>query len=316
MTWPLQLSRTHFANSWGVNRLPLHCCSSHRHTLRYMSQMSCEGELDSGNTAWLLISSALVLLMTLPGLTLLYGSLTHRGSRITALAQVFVTALLVGELWFIAGYSVVFTHGNAFIGGTDRLWMKGSQNSTFGVNSRHPLNCTVPESVFMLFQGGFAVIAAALIIGSLVQRVKTSAIILFVPLWHLVVYCLVARWAWSPEGFLYKFGNLDFAGGDVVHITAGVSGLVAAWRVGPRKTSINQNGGIILYKDADAITGASLLLIGWLGFNGGSSGAADGRAGMAALATWISASTSALVWLALEWAMDRPSLVGLARCPL
>lgn len=249
-----------------------------------------EASLNGSNTAWILTSTALVLLMTLPGLALFYGGLVRRKNILSILMQCFAIASISSVLWLIVGYSLAFGEGNAWIGDFSKVMMVGvTKDSLMG---------DIPESLFMLFQMTFAVITPALIIGAFAERMKFSAVLIFSALWLLAVYSPITHWVWGG-GWLGQMGLYDFAGGTVVHITAGVAALVAAVVLGPRhgfpKTPMMPHNLTM------TVTGAGLLWVGWFGFNGGSALAANGDASMAMLVTHISASMGALTWAAIEW---------------
>lgn len=258
--------------------------------------------MDSGNTAWILTSTALVLFMTLPGLALFYGGLVRSKNVLSVLMQCISIACLASLLWLAIGYSLAFGDGNAWIGDTSRLFLLGVERDT--------LSGDIPETVFFAFQMTFAVITPALIVGAYVERMKFGAVLLFSALWLLVVYAPVTHWIWSGNGWLYQAGLLDFAGGLVVHLTAGSSALVLAAILGPRSNFPHQvdpphNPGMVMI-------GASMLWVGWFGFNAGSALAADGNAGMAMVVTHISAATASLVWMLIDWArFGKPTLIGL-----
>ena len=252
--------------------------------------VAAEATLNGANTAWILTSTALVLLMTLPGLALFYGGLVRRKNILSILMQCFAIAGVSSILWFILGYSLAFGEGNAWIGDFSKVLMVGM--------TKESLSGDIPESLFMLFQMTFAVITPALIIGAYAERMKFSAVLLFSGLWLLVVYAPVTHWVWGG-GWLAQMGVYDFAGGIVVHITAGVAALVAAVVIGPRhgfpKTPM------LPHNLTMTVTGAGMLWVGWFGFNGGSALAANGDASMAMLVTHLSASAGALTWAAIEW---------------
>ncbi len=258
-------------------------------------------QIDSGDTAWMLVATALVLMMTIPGLMLFYGGMVRKKNALATVVQSFAVCSLMSVLWMIAGYSLAFAEGNAFIGGFDRFFLAG-----MGVDS---VNGTIPESVFMTFQMTFAIITPALITGALADRMKFSSLLLFTGAWVLLVYAPITHWVWGG-GFLGGAGVLDFAGGTVVHINAGVAGLVAALVVGKRlryETEIFLPHNLIL-----SVIGASLLWVGWFGFNAGSALAADGAAGMAMAVTQIAAATAALSWMFVEWILrGKPSGLGM-----
>ncbi|PLX38203.1 MAG: ammonia channel protein [Hyphomicrobiales bacterium] len=260
-------------------------------------------ELNSGDTAWMLTSTALVLLMTIPGLALFYGGMVRKKNVLATAMQSFTAACLMTVLWMIIGYSLAFSDGgalNAYIGGFSNLFLAG-----LGKDS---MTGTIPESVFMTFQMTFAIITPALITGAFADRMKFSALLWFLGLWMLLVYAPVCHWVWGG-GFLGGDGVLDFAGGTVVHINSGVAGLVAAIVLGKRKGYGTEN--MAPHNLVLSLIGASLLWVGWFGFNAGSAVAANDAAGMAMAVTQIAAAAAALSWLFAEWAIHgRPSVLG------
>lgn len=257
---------------------------------------------DSGHTAWMLVATALVLLMTLPGLALFYGGMVRRKNVLATMAQTIAIAAVVTLTWCAVGYSLAMRPGSAFVGGLDRLFLDGL--------SLDSLSGGVPESVFAMFQLSFAIITTALVPGAFAERMKFPAVLLFAALWSVLVYAPVAHWVWVPEGWLARLGALDFAGGTVVHVNAGVAGLVCALYIGPRSGYGRQP--MPPYNLPLTLAGAALLWIGWFGFNAGSALAADGRAGMAMLVTQLAAATAALAWVGAEWILrGRPSALGL-----
>jgi ammonium transporter, Amt family len=267
--------------------------------------------INAADTAWMMTSTALVLLMTLPGIALFYGGMVRRKSVINTMASVVAIAALVSLIWFAVGYSLAFTPGNGLLGGSDRLWFGGlSYLKDAGLVSVSHIAPNVPESVYAMFQLTFAIITAALIVGALVERMLFSAMLWFVGMWSVVVYAPLAHWVWEPGGWLAQMGVLDFAGGSVVHINAGVTGLVCAYVLGPRKGYGQEafepfNLGLTM-------AGAGLLWVGWFGFNAGSAVASDGRAGLAMAVTHIAASAGAMSWMFAEWVVrGKPSLLGL-----
>jgi len=253
----------------------------------------------------------LVLLMTIPGLALFYAGMVRRKNVLGTMAHSFAITCLVTVLWVVIGYSLAFMPGSPFIGNLDRFMLHGmSFFKDAGKVMVHHVAPTIPESVFMMFQMTFAIITPALITGAIAERMKFSALLLFILLWSLCVYAPVAHWVWEPTGWLAARGVLDFAGGTVVHINAGISGLVAAYilkpRVGFGKESMAPHNLVL------TVIGASLLWVGWFGFNAGSADAADGRAGMAMLVTQFATATAALSWMAAEWfRRGKPSVLGL-----
>ena len=267
-------------------------------------------KLDSGDTAWMLTSTALVLMMTIPGLALFYGGMVRKKNVIATVAQSFAITCLVTVLWMVVGYSLAFTNNpsdslNKYIGGMGMALM--SHMTMTGVNS---LAATIPESVFMMFQMTFAIITPALICGAFAERMKFSAMLLFMTLWSLIVYVPIAHWVWGG-GFLGTLGVLDFAGGTVVHINAGVAGLVCALVMGKRKGFGTENmapNNLVL-----TMIGASLLWVGWFGFNAGSAVASNALAGAAMLNTQVATAAAALAWMVVEWIeRKKPSMLGLA----
>jgi Amt family ammonium transporter len=258
--------------------------------------------IDTGNTAWIITATALVLFMTLPGLALFYGGLVRSKNVLSVLMQCISVACLASVLWLVIGYSLAFGDGNQWIGDTSKMFLLGVGRDT--------LSGDIPETVFFAFQMTFAVITPALIVGAYVERIKFSAVLLFSGLWLLVVYAPVTHWIWAGNGWLYQAGLLDFAGGLVVHLTAGSSALVLAAMLGPRSTFPLQVDPP--HNPAMVMIGASMLWVGWFGFNAGSALAADGNAGMALVVTHISAATASLVWMIMDWSkFGKPTLIGL-----
>ena len=259
-------------------------------------------EVNSGDTAWILTSTALVLLMTLPGLALFYTGLVQSRNAVSVLMHHFAIACLVSVLWVVICYSLAFSEGNEWIGGLSNIFLTNLQYED--------INGTIPESTFIGFQMTFAIITPALMIGAFVERMKFLAVIIFLSLWIIIVYAPVTHWVWGG-GILSKWSVLDFAGGLVVHATAGVGALVTAVVIGSRRkfpTSINPPHSPVL-----TMVGASMLWVGWFGFNGGSALSAGTNAGMAILVTHISAAMGAIVWMVIEWIrFGKPSLVGIA----
>jgi Amt family ammonium transporter len=270
-----------------------------------------QATLNGADTAWMLTSTVLVLLMTLPGIALFYGGMVRRKSVINTLASVVAIAALVTLLWFAVGYSLAFTPGNSWIGGSERLWFTGldfvKDSGELAVSHLAP---HIPESVYAMFQLSFAIITAALIVGAVVERMLFSALLWFIGLWSVLVYAPIAHWVWEPSGWLAQLGVLDYAGGSVVHINAGVTGLVCAYVLGPRKGYGREP--FQPFNLGFTMVGASLLWVGWFGFNAGSALAADGRAGLAMAVTQIAAAAGAFFWMLGEWVVrGRPSLLGL-----
>ncbi len=264
--------------------------------------------LDTGNTAWMLTAIALVLMMTIPGLALFYGGMVRKKNGLATVMQSFAICCLVTVLWFAVGYSLAFSDGgavNAWIGGFSKLFHQGITVSTLWA----PGVANIPEFVFSTFQMTFAIITPALICGAFAERMKFSALLLFTALWLLAVYAPIAHWVWGG-GFLASAGVLDFAGGTVVHINAGVAGLVCALVLGKREGygSTNMAPHNLVY----SVIGAALLWVGWFGFNAGSELAADGLAGAAMLNTQVAAAAAALTWMFAEWIVaKKPSVLGI-----
>lgn len=269
-----------------------------------------QSTLQPADTAWGMISVALVLLMTLPGVALFYAGMVRRKNVLNTMACVLAVAALVSVLWFAMGYSLAFTPGNAWIGGTDRFWFAGlDYQKEAGMVSVSHLAPNIPESVYSMFQLAFAIITPALVVGAFVERMRFSAMLWFVAMWTLVVYAPIAHWVWEPGGWLARLGALDFAGGTVVHINAGAAGLACALFLGPRRGYGRES--FEPYNLGLTMTGAALLWVGWFGFNAGSAVAADGRAGLALAVTHIAASAGLLGWMFAEWiGRRRPSLLG------
>ncbi len=261
-------------------------------------------KISAGDTAWMLTSTALVLLMTIPGLALFYGGMVRKKNVLATIMQSFAITCLMTVLWMIIGYSLAFTDGgsvNAYVGGFSRVFLAG-----MGVDA---VSGTIPESVFMMFQMTFAIITPALICGGFADRMKFSALMWFMGLWLIFVYSPIAHWVWGG-GFLGTLGVLDFAGGTVVHINAGVAGLVTALVLGKRVGYGTDN--MAPHNLVLSVIGASLLWVGWFGFNAGSELAADGRAGMAMTVTQIATGAAGLAWMFAEWVVrGKPSVLGI-----
>ena len=259
-----------------------------------------EPSLNGANTAWILTSTALVLFMTLPGLALFYGGLVKSRNVLSVLMQCFAIAGIASIFWLVVGYSLAFSGDGAFVGNFSKMMFNGvTEGSVTG---------DIPESLFALFQMTFAVITPALIIGAFAERIKFSSVLLFTILWLAFVYAPITHWVWGG-GWLQQMGLLDFAGGTVVHITAGVAALVTAIMIGPRKSFVR--GNTAPHNMTMTITGAGMLWVGWFGFNGGSALAANGDAAMAMLVTHISAATGAITWMCCEWKKyGKPTALG------
>ena len=257
--------------------------------------------MSNANTAWILTSTALVLFMTLPGLALFYAGLVRSKNTISVLAQCLVIAVLASMVWFVVGYSLSFSGEGLYIGDLSKVFLK-----TVNLKS---LTGDIPETVFVMFQMTFAIITPALIVGAFVERIKFSAVVIFTVLWLILVYAPATHWVWGG-GWLAKLGVFDFAGGLVVHTTAGISALVIAYFLGPRKgfpKTFSPPHSPVL-----AMIGASMLWVGWFGFNAGSALAANANAGMAMLVTHISAATATLTWMFIDWIKNgKPGLIGM-----
>ena len=257
-------------------------------------------DLNGANTSWILTSTALVLLMTLPGLALFYGGLVRSKNILSILMQCFSIAGIVSILWLVAGYSIAFAPGNEYFGSLSKFMLAGVMEGS--------LSGDIPESLFVLFQMTFAIITPALIVGGFAERMKFSAVLLFSSIWLIVVYAPITHWVWGG-GWLGEMGLLDFAGGTVVHITAGVAALVAAIVIGPRNGFPKKP--MPPHNMTMTITGAAMLWVGWFGFNGGSALAANGDAAMAMLVTHISAAAGAITWMFYEWVkFGKPTALG------
>ena len=270
-------------------------------TLLFSVGISAE-ELNSGDTAWILTSTALVLFMTLPGLSLFYAGLVRSKNAISVLMQCFAIACIVSVAWVVYGYSLAFTEGNGFIGGTSAFFLSGIGRDTLAPGT------TMPHSLFVIFQMTFAIITPALVVGAFAERMKFGAMCLFSLLWFTAVYIPACHMIWGGG---YLADVKDFAGGLVVHLTCGVGALVIAIMLGPRKGF--PSSAMPPHNRTMVVTGAAMLWVGWFGFNAGSAWAADGLAGMAMLVTHISAATGALTWMAIEWIKGgKPTIVGIA----
>jgi ammonium transporter, Amt family len=275
-------------------------------------QLVAADKISSGDTAWMLASTALVLLMTIPGLALFYGGMVRKKNVLATVMQSFAITCLVTVLWVIVGYSIAFTKGGPFIGSFDRFFLNGMAfMKEAGKLTVSHLGLTIPESVYMTFQMTFAIITPALIAGAFADRMKFSAMLWFMGLWSVFIYSPIAHMMWEPSGYWAGKGVLDFAGGTVVHINAGIAGLVCALVLGKRlgygKESMMPHN--LVY----TLTGASLLWVGWFGFNAGSAVAADGRAGMAMVVTQFATAVAALAWMFTEWLVKgKPSVLGIA----
>jgi Amt family ammonium transporter len=278
-------------------------------------------KIDSGDTAWMLSSTALVLLMTIPGLALFYAGMVRKKNLLATLMQSFTVCCIVTIVWTVAGYSIAFTTGNAYMGDFSRIMLngiaehlvKGNDTQAFvlasGIKDVADMATTIPETVYMMFQMTFAIITPALITGAFADRMKFSALCIFMTLWSLLVYSPIAHWVWAPSGWANQMGVLDFAGGTVVHINAGIAGLICALVLGKRVGYGSDN--MAPFNLSYAVIGASLLWVGWFGFNAGSATAANGRAGMAMTVTQIATAAAALGWMFAEWiTKGKPSVLG------
>jgi Amt family ammonium transporter len=278
--------------------------------------------VDTGDTAWMLASTALVLMMTVPGLALFYGGMVRKKNILAMLMQCFAITCIVTIVWTVAGYSLAFTNGTGalapYVGDMSRFMLNGiwdhiskgvDTGFILGAGSDGAAPQTVPETVYMMFQMTFAIITPALIVGAFADRMKFSALCIFMTLWSLLIYSPVAHWMWAPTGWGAINGQLDFAGGTVVHINAGIAGLVTTLVLGKRVGYGTDN--MAPYNLAYTVIGASLLWVGWFGFNAGSAVGANGRAGMAMAVTQIATAAAALAWMFAEWiAKGKPSVLG------
>jgi Amt family ammonium transporter len=268
---------------------------------------------NSGDTAWMLTSVALVLMMTVPGLGLFYGGMVRKKNVGDTVMASFAITCLITVIWVICTYSMAFTAGTPFIGGLSRAFLQGIVSDIAkGIGNPSPLAPTIPEMVYICFQMTFAIITPALIAGAFAERMKFSAMLWFIGLWAILVYAPVAHWVWGPDGFLNSANSdaivkvLDFAGGTVVHVNAGVAGLMAALMLGKRKDTGPAHNMVLTF------IGASLLWVGWFGFNAGSAVTAGMQAGMAMAVTQIATATAGLSWMFVEWAMrGKPTVVGI-----
>jgi Amt family ammonium transporter len=278
--------------------------------------------VDTGDTAWMLASTALVLMMTVPGLALFYGGMVRKKNILAMLMQCFAITCIVTIVWTVAGYSLAFTNGTGgmapYVGDLSRFMLSGiwdhiskgvDTGFILGAGSDGATPVTIPETVYMMFQMTFAIITPALIVGAFADRMKFSALCIFMTLWSLIIYAPVAHWMWAPTGWGFTNGQLDFAGGTVVHINAGIAGLVTALVLGKRVGYGSDN--MAPYNLAYTVIGASLLWVGWFGFNAGSAVGSNGRAGMAMAVTQIATAAAALAWMFAEWiAKGKPSVLG------
>jgi Amt family ammonium transporter len=275
-------------------------------------QINCSP--NSGDTAWMLTSMALVLMMTIPGLGLFYGGMVRRKNVGDTIMTSFAITCLISLLWLVCTYSLAFTAGSPYIGGLDRAFLQGILSDIAkGMGNPNPLAATIPETVYICFQLTFAIITPALIAGAFAERMKFSAMLWFIGLWAIFVYSPVAHWVWGPDGFLNAanadglFKVLDFAGGTVVHINSGVAGLMCCIMLGKRQDSGPPHNMVLTF------IGASLLWVGWFGFNAGSAVTAGLQAGMAMLVTHMATSAAGFTWMIVEWMMrGKPTVIGIA----
>jgi len=261
-------------------------------------------KIDAADTAWMIVATALVLMMSIPGLALFYSGMVRKKNVLATMAQTFAATALTSVLWMAIGYTLTFTGAGPILGTLDRVMMRG-----IGLDTVSPLAPTIPEALFLIYQMTFAVITVALVAGSVADRMRFSAFLWFSALWLLIVYVPIAHWVWGG-GFLQRAGVLDFAGGTVVHLNAGVAGLVGAYLLGARRGYGVDN--FAPYDLSLAVIGTGLLWVGWFGFNGGSALGANSRAVFAITATHLAASMGALTWMALEWwERGKPSVLGM-----
>ena len=277
-----------------------------------------EPQIDTGDQAWMLTSTALVLMMTIPGLALFYAGMVRKKNVLATMMQSFAITCIVTLVWVVAGYSIAFTNGNAYMGDFSRVMLKGIADGIskggdvpflLGAGSPAEAQQTISESLYMMYQMTFAIITPALICGAFADRMKFSAMCIFMTLWSLLIYAPIAHWVWAPTGWASVAGVLDFAGGTVVHINAGVAGLMCCLVLGKRQGygTVNMSP----YNLGYAYIGAALLWVGWFGFNAGSAVGANGRAAMAMTVTQIATATAALGWMFAEWiTKGKPSVLG------
>jgi ammonium transporter, Amt family len=271
-------------------------------TLAAVPAFAQDPTIDTGNTAWMITATALVLLMTIPGLALFYAGMVRKMNVLAIVMQSFAICCLITILWMVAGYSIAFSEGTAYFGGLSNLLLK---NLTVG-----SISGSIPESVFMIFQMTFAIITPALITGAFADRMKFGAMLIFVGAWSLLIYAPLCHMVWQGGGLMFGWGVLDFAGGTVVHISSGVSGLVAALMIGKRNGY--RKVPFVPHNLVYTVMGGSLLWVGWFGFNAGSALSAGPGAGMAMVVTQIAAAAAALAWMFCEWgAKGQPSILGI-----
>ncbi|HWD36599.1 MAG TPA: ammonium transporter [Casimicrobiaceae bacterium] len=275
-------------------------------------QLVAADKISNGDTAWMLTSTALVLMMTIPGLALFYGGMVRKKNVLATLMQSFAITCLASVLWVVVGYSLAFTPGNGIAGGFGRFFLNGMlfENEAGKLTVSH-LALTIPESVYLMFQMTFAIISPAVITGAFADRMKFSALLWFMGLWSVLIYAPIAHMMWEPTGFWATAGVLDFAGGTVVHINAGIAGLVCALVLGKRLGYGRE--AMAPHNLTLTLIGASLLWVGWFGFNAGSAVASNGRAGMAIFVTQFATAVAALAWMFTEWiTKGKPSVLGIA----
>ena len=269
-------------------------------SLLLISPLAMAGELNQASTAWVLTATALVLFMTIPGLSLFYAGLVRVKNVLSVLMQCFAITCVVSIIWLIVGYSLAFSEGNGFIGGLSNVMMAGIQEGT--------MNGDIPDSVFAMFQLTFAIITPAVVVGGFAERMRFSSMLVFSAVWLVIVYIPVTHWVWGG-GWLGEIGLLDFAGGTVVHVTAGVAAITTAMVMGPRRGFPTTP--MTPHNMTMTVTGAGMLWVGWFGFNAGSALAANGDAGMAMLVTHMSAAAGAFTWMCIEWIkFGKPSALG------
>jgi Amt family ammonium transporter len=279
--------------------------------LASLPAMAADAKIDTGDTAWMMTSTALVLMMAIPGLALFYAGMVRKKNVLAMMMQCFAICSLVTVLWMVVGYSLAFGEGNSVIGNFSRVLLGGmGWDKPFTLGSGDgAVAFTIPEVVFAMFQMTFAIITPALICGAFADRMKFSAMLWFSGAWLILAYAPIAHMVWHPNGWMFAAGALDFAGGTVVHINAGIAGLVAAIVIGKRRGYGHDN--MAPYNLTLAVIGASLLWVGWFGFNAGSAAAAGGRAGMAMMVTQVAAAGAALAWMFAEWSTrGKPSVLG------
>ncbi len=273
-------------------------------TLTVTPALAQAGKIDAGDTAWMIGATGLVLMMTIPGLAMFYAGMVRKKNVLATMAQTLAATFIVSILWVFIGYTLTFTGNGAFIGSLEKIFLIGITPDAIS-----PLAKTIPEYLFMMYQMTFAIITVALVAGSVADRMRFSAYLMFCALWLLLVYVPIAHWVWGG-GFLSRHGLIDFAGGTVVHLNAGVAGLVAAYVLGARRGYGHEN--LSPFDLTLAVAGTGLLWVGWFGFNGGSALGANSRAVTAIVATHLAASTGAVTWMTLEWwTRGKPSVLGM-----